>query len=154
MSENNQKSADAQRLAFVVESGGDRLKGPLNVFGMDVWVKISSRDTNGTFAVMEDWPNPTEGPPLHLHYEEAPHGSRHTYQNVGSTPGRTVITVVPGGLDLFFEEVRSAFPPGRAPDPDKLVPIFQKHGLELLGPPMASRMLEALGEDSGRGAVK
>jgi quercetin dioxygenase-like cupin family protein len=137
-----------------------------------VWVKISSRDTNGAFAVMEDRTNPNEGPPLHLHHQQdewwhilegqylfevdgrqmragpgdtvfAPRGSRHTYQNVGSAPGRTVITVVPGGLDLFFEEVRAAFPPGSTPDLDKLVPIFQKHGLELLGPPMAARQSTA-----------
>ena len=172
MSDDVHKKTEAQMSAFVVEAGGDRLQGPLQVFGMDIWVKISSRDTNGAFAVMEDRANPNDGPPLHLHHAQdewwhiieghylfevdghqmrvgpgdtvfAPRGTRHTYQNIGSTPGRTVITVVPGGLDLFFEEVRATFPPGSTPDPAKLAPLFQKYGLELLGPPMAARQATA-----------
>jgi hypothetical protein len=67
----------------------------------------------------------------------APRGSRHTFQNIGATPGRTITTVVPGGLDLFFEELEGAVPRGTDLDPAKVVPIFEKHGLELLGPPLA-----------------
>jgi hypothetical protein len=48
-------------------------------------------------------------------------------------------TVVPGGLDIFFEEVAAATPHGTAPDPATMLPIFEKHGLELLGPPLAAR---------------
>ena len=54
-------------------------------------------------------------------------------------PGRTLVTVVPGGLDIFFEELSAAVPPGATLDPGALTPLFQKHGLELLGPPLRER---------------
>ena len=50
-----------------------------------------------------------------------------------------VTTVVPGGLDDFFEEAGAAAPRGAVPDPAKMLPIFEKYGLELLGPPLAAR---------------
>ena len=45
--------------------------------------------------------------------------------------------VVPGGLDDFFEEADAAAPRGTVPDLAKMLPIFEKYGLELLGPPLA-----------------
>ena len=53
----------------------------------------------------------------------APRGSRHTFQNIGSTPGRTISTVVPGGLDEFFEEIDAAAPAGTVPDPAQMLPL-------------------------------
>jgi hypothetical protein len=47
--------------------------------------------------------------------------------------------VVPGGLDLFFEELDKALPRGAAPDPATMLPIFEKYGQELLGPPLGAR---------------
>ena len=40
----------------------------------------------------------------------------------------------PAGLELFFEDISKLEGP---PDPARVLPIFQKWGLELLGPPMA-----------------
>jgi len=155
--------------AFVVRAGLTRAgAAPIFVVGDEVSVKVSSRDTDNAFAVLEGRTQPQQGPPLHLHHHQdewfyilegrylfevdgvqihagpgdtvfAPRGSRHTFQNVGSTPGRSVITVVPGGLDLFFEEVRVAAPPGCAPDPAVLSALFKKYDMELLGPPLAAR---------------
>jgi len=122
----------------------------IHVLGNDVTIKISSRDTGGAFAVFEGVMEPLEGPPLHLHRDQdeswyivngefrfevdgqeiyasggatvfAPKGSRHTFQNVGTAPGRVVTTVVPGGLDLFFEELQTVAPRGTRPDPAKMV---------------------------------
>jgi mannose-6-phosphate isomerase-like protein (cupin superfamily) len=138
---------------------------PVHVLGADVKIKISSRDTNGAFAVFEAQTPPLEGPPLHRHNEHdewwfiargeyrfvvdgqeidacagatvfAPKGSSHTFQNVGSEPGWTITTVVPGGVDLFFEEIDAVSPRGVRPDPEKILPVFEKYGQELLGPPM------------------
>src|SRR5262249_44548961 len=143
--------------------GGRRI----HVLGDDVIIKVSSRDTGGAFAVFEGHIAPLTGPPLHVHYEQdecwrilegefrfvvdgteiyagpgdtvfAPRGSRHTFQNAGTTPGRVVTTVVPGGLDLFFEKLEQIAPRGTAPDPEKLAPLFRIHKLELLGPPLAA----------------
>ena len=154
-----------RREAFMVERGDGRT---IHVAGNDVTVKISSRDTAGEFAVFESSTEPLQGPPLHLHRNDdeywyivegdfrfevdgqeiyastgatvfAPRGSRHTFQNIGSGPGRTLTTVVPGGLDLFFEDLETAVPRGSVPDPAKMLPIFEKHGYELHGPPLAAR---------------
>jgi quercetin dioxygenase-like cupin family protein len=141
---------------------------PVHVLGAELTIKISSRDTNGAFAVFEGHTAPLEGPPLHRHPDHdewwfiaegeyrfevdgeeiyasagatvfAPRGCRHTFQNVGSKPGWTIATVVPGGIDLFFEELDEAAPRGTVPDPAKIRPVFQKYRQELLGPPLRAR---------------
>ena len=158
-------SVKARRGAFVMKRGDGR---PIQAPGGEVTVKISSRDTGGEFAVFEGQTRPLDGPPLHLHRHQdewwyilegeyrfevggqelyasagsavfAPRGVPHTFQNIGASPGRIMTTVVPGGLDIFFEEVEAATPRGSAPDPSKLLPLFEKHGLELLGPQLAAR---------------
>ena len=141
---------------------------PVHVMGADLTIKISSRDTGGSFAVFEGQTLPLDGPPLHRHNQHdewwyivdgeyrfevdgkemyasagstvfAPRGTSHTFQNIGVRPGWTITTVVPGGLDLFFEELEQVAPRGTAPEPTKLRPLFEKHGQELLGPPMRGR---------------
>jgi mannose-6-phosphate isomerase-like protein (cupin superfamily) len=158
-------SANVCRGALVSARGEGR---PVHVLGADLTIKISSRDTNGAFTVFEGRTLPLEGPPLHRHRDHdewwyivagdyrfevdgeeiyastgdtvfAPRGSRHTFQNVGSERGCTITTVVPGGVDLFFEDLEKAVPRGAAPDPAKMLPIFEKHGQELLGPPLRAR---------------
>lgn len=95
----------------------------------------------GAYGLMEAYTPPNSGPPLHLHQREdewwfildgnflfeidgnsvhagpgdtvfAPRGGRHTFQNIGSVTGRALVTVVPGGLDAFFQEVSAAVPRG------------------------------------------
>jgi len=154
-----------RREAFIVERGNGR---PIHVLGDEVTIKIASRDTGGAFAVFEGRTRRLNGPPLHVHHEQdewwhilegeyrfevdgreiyasagdtvfAPRGSRHTFQNIGDAPGRLLTTVVPGGLDVFFEEIEAVAPRGTVPDPAKMLPIFAKHKLELVGPPLAAR---------------
>ncbi len=141
---------------------------PVHVLGADLTIRISTRDTNGAFAVFEGHTPPLDGPPLHRHREHdewwfivqgeyrfevdgeeiyasagdtvyAPRGSRHTFQNIGSEPGWTITTVVPGGVDLFFEELDKAIPRGAAPEPAIMLPLFEKYAQELLGPPLRAR---------------
>jgi mannose-6-phosphate isomerase-like protein (cupin superfamily) len=166
-------SVNARREAFRVESGGGR---PINVYDNDVTIKISSRDTGGAYTVFEAYTQPFEGPPLHRHRTQdeswyilegiyrfvvdgeeifagagdtvfAPRGSRHTFQSIGTTPGRVLTTVVPGGLDIFFEEIETAAQSGAVPNPATMAPIFEKHGMELLGPPLAE-VTRPAGSDS------
>jgi mannose-6-phosphate isomerase-like protein (cupin superfamily) len=162
--------ANTHRDAFVMERGDGR---PIHVIGDEAIIKISSRDTGGAFAVFEGRTRPLQGPPLHFHRDRdewwyilegefkfevdgreiyartgdtvfAPRGSRHTFQNIGTTFGRTLTTVVPGSLDIVFEEIESVVPRGTFPDRAKMVPIFEKHGLELLRPPLAARSVTAV----------
>jgi mannose-6-phosphate isomerase-like protein (cupin superfamily) len=156
--------------AFVVEAGRDRNGRPLPVVGDEITIKISSQDTNGAFTVFVDTTPPLGGPPLHLHHVQdewwyilegeflfevdgeefhagpgatvfAPHGSRHTYMNTGQSPAQSLVTVVPGGLDLFFEDLSTAAPTAEAvaANPELVAEIFRKHGMELLGPPLGAR---------------
>ena len=142
----------------------------VNLFGDEVTIKISSRDTGGAYTVFEGKTRPLHGPPLHRHPDQdeswyivegdykfevdgeeiyasagatvfAPRGTTHTFQNIGNKPGRLVTTVVPGGLDLFFEDLEAVAPRGTVPDPAKMLPIFEKHNQELLGPPLSARMV-------------
>jgi len=153
---------------FAVPAGGNRLGSKLSVVGEEVSVKISSADTVGAFTVCEDVTSPLAGPPLHLHHDQdewwyilegeylfevdgkqirasagatvfARRGLPHTFQNIGQKPGRTLVTTVPGGLDVFFAELSAMFPPGAALHRERLATLFHKHGLELLGPPIGSR---------------
>jgi mannose-6-phosphate isomerase-like protein (cupin superfamily) len=157
--------AQAHREACMVKRGEGR---SIRVIDNEVTIKISSRDTGGAFTVFEGRVMSLQGPPLHLHRDQdeswyvvdgnflfevdgqeiyastgatvfAPRGSRHTFQNLGSEPGVIVTTVIPGGLDVFFEEIEAVAPRGTAPDLVKMLPIYEKHGLELLGPPLAAR---------------
>ena len=160
---------NADRDGFVVEAGCGRA---IHVLGNDVIVKVSSRDTGGAFTVFEGRTAPLQGPPLHRHPDHdeswfilegayrfevngreiyaragdtvfAPRGSVHTFQNIGSGPGRTLTTVVPGGVDLFFEELEVAAPRGAAPDMPKMVTIAERHNQQLIGPPLAARAAKA-----------
>jgi quercetin dioxygenase-like cupin family protein len=155
-------AATAQREAFAMRAGEGR---PIDVLNNDITIKISSQDTGGEFTVFEGRTPPQGGPPMHIHHEQdewwyvlegefrfsvggeeilgragdtvfAPRGSRHTFQCISQAAGRLLTTVVPGGLDIFFEELSAAVPRGTAPDPAKVAPIFKKHGMELAGPPL------------------
>jgi len=149
----------------VVRSGEAKGQGPLNIFGDLISVKLSGADTEGACSVMEDVTQPNEGPPLHVHHREdegfyilegdyvfeidgrrqeahagdflwAPRRIPHCFQNVGSKPGRILLTVEPAGLENFFAELAAIEGP---PDPAAVAPIFEKYGLELLGPPLRAR---------------
>jgi quercetin dioxygenase-like cupin family protein len=157
-----------QKKAFIVEREQSRAAEPLNVLGDIIHVKLSGSDTDRTYAMMEDTTGPQAGPPLHRHSREdesfyvleghyrfevddqeikagpgafvhAPRGTAHTFQNIGQAPGRLLVTVQPAGLEVFFAELAAATAGMKEPDLKVIVPIFEKHGLELLGPPLAAR---------------
>jgi quercetin dioxygenase-like cupin family protein len=154
------------KAAFLVKAGEDHIGRSLYVVGSDISIKISTEDTGGAFAVFEDHTPAQAGPPLHSHrYQDewwyilkgryrfqvdgeiilagpgdtvfAAKGTRHASQNIGSETGVTLTTVVPGGLDVFFAELSEAVPRGTEPNPAAVAPIFEKHDLELIGPPLA-----------------
>jgi mannose-6-phosphate isomerase-like protein (cupin superfamily) len=153
---------------FLVQPGESRGTGVLDVFGSLISIKMSGRDTGGGYSVFEGRTMPQEGPPLHRHLREdeffyvleghyrfevdgktifagpgasvfAPRGSAHTFQNVGTTPGRMLGMTNPSGLDEFFTEVAAKTQGMKEPDVPAMMPLFQKYGVELLGPPVAAR---------------
>jgi hypothetical protein len=51
-----------------------------------------------------------------------------------------LVIVQPAGLDAFLIDLDSATRGMREPDLSVVVPIFHKHGLELLAPPLGARV--------------
>lgn len=153
--------------AFVVPPGATRGESTLRVFGTVIDVLLSSRDSNGQMNVIKSHTPPQGGPPLHRHSREdeffyiqegrfrfevdgetieagpgcavyAARGTVHTFQNIGETTATMITVTQPGGLADYFTEVQQAAG-GGAPDPVVLLPISERYGLEILGPPMAKR---------------
>ena len=156
---------------FIVNAEETRGAKTLDIFGNQIWIKLSGADTDGKYTVFQGEVAPQSGPPLHRHGREdecfhvlegdfvfevegteiyakagstvfAPRGLAHRFQNVGTTMGRLLTVSEPAGLDDFFTEIDQATGGALVPDPAVVVPIFEKYGLELLGLPMAARRTE------------
>ena len=111
--------------------GGGKVVG---VIGGRSYFKVQSADTGGAYAILEQEVPPGHGPPLHVHRHEtevfyilegqfeltigdekvaAPAGAMmvgprdipHTFRNVGTQPGRMLLTVIPGRFADYFSEV-------------------------------------------------
>jgi quercetin dioxygenase-like cupin family protein len=136
---------------------------PLNVMGHTVAVKLSRRETGGNYYVFEVTSPPGFGIPPHVHEREDelitvlegeytvmlgadeivanagdeiffPRGIPHAFRNSGTTPGRTLWTVVPGGsFEEFFEEL-GALPADGEPDLAVVGAIFARYGMTVLVP--------------------
>lgn len=131
---------------------------------------LTGSQTDGAYFVFEAFVLPGNGTPPHIHRREDEafyvidgefefiiagetvrvgaggfvFGRRdvpHHFRNVGSVPGRMVVTVTPAGLDDFFAEIGTRLPDRQTaplpPSPEaiaKLVEAAPKYGLELLPP--------------------
>ena len=100
-------------------------------------IRMTADDTGGTYGVLEVDMPAGEGPPLHVHEREEeffrvlsgrflfvcgdtsselseggcillPRGVPHRFQNVGSTTGRLMVIVTPGGFEGFFAAAQDA----------------------------------------------
>jgi quercetin dioxygenase-like cupin family protein len=141
--------------SFLSPDGGKKC----NVFADTITIKITSEMTNGAYSISEDVTPPGQGAPPHVHtreletfivlegeYEfqcgdnkfkatkgaivvlpkEIPHG----FRNTGNTTGKTLLVLVPGGMEKVFEDI-SAMPPG-PPDIGKINAITAKYGVKFL----------------------
>ena len=147
---------------FAVQSGeGTALETPT---GDMVTVKAATRQTNGSFTVLEFVIGPKKGPALHTHLREdeiwyvlggdfrfkaggamlrvstggmafGPRGTPHAFQNIGATPGRLLVITAPSGAERFFEEF-AALLPGPV-SPETLTAVGRANWVEFVGPPVA-----------------
>lgn len=98
--------------------------------------KVTGKESNGAFTVMDQIIQPQGGPPPHIHHREdeaffildgtfsflcgdkeavfdkgsfvyVPKGMLHTFRNIGEQQGRLLVTVTPAGLEEFFYAVGS-----------------------------------------------
>jgi uncharacterized cupin superfamily protein len=154
--------------AFLLQSEERRGVESIVSFGERISLKLSGADCNGGCTIFENVTPPKAGPPLHRHSRQdewfyilegdylfevegkqmtagpgcsafAPRGTAHTFQNLSSSPSRMIVVSQPAGMDMFFNELSAAMKDMREPDMSVLMPIFEKHGIEFLGPPLAAR---------------
>lgn len=131
----------------------------LDILGSQMVIKV-----HGVAAtIIEETTPPGGGPPLHVDYREdellyilegiyrvwrgdtvidmgpgvayaIPKGVRHTFKNVSDIAGRILVTLVPGGLEGFFEQVAArglTLPDDQA----AVAALAREYGLDILGPP-------------------
>ena len=151
--------------SFALQAEEGRTQQPLDILGADTLAKLTNEDTDGTLAIFQPNVPPMSGPPLHRHSREdewfyvldgqitvqvdgqrtilpaggsafAPRGTAHTYQNFSPAPARTLVLVTPGHFQRFFEEL-TLLNRGPAPDLVRVEQLMNKHGVELLGPPLS-----------------
>ena len=144
----------------------------LRVLGEVVTYKITSERTGGAYSLFEVVSEPGGGPPPHVQHREdeafyvlegeyefldndghtmrvdtgslvyVPKGNLHTYKNVGTTPGRMLVSQTPGGLhERFFEEigqeVQDKIKPTAHEGPlevERIVTIAATYGIEMPSP--------------------
>jgi len=152
----------AKQQASLIGRARSRRGEPLKIFDDVIYVKLSGQETGGRYALLEDVTPAGCGTPLHVHHREdegfyvlegdylfeadgklveahtgdfvfVPRDIPHRFRNVGKTTGTLLLTLEPAGLENFFEELSAVAGP---PEPAKLAPLFEKYGLELLGPPL------------------
>lgn len=146
--------------------GADEGRKKMNVMGHAVTVKLTKSETGGEYYVFEVVSPPGAGIPPHVHRNEDeviqvlegeyeiqlgdqtyqvsrnglihfPRRIPHGFRNVGTNPGRTFWTVIPGAnFEKFFDEL-GALPADRPPDLGKVAEIFNRYDIDLLPPPEA-----------------
>ena len=129
-------------------------------------IKLGSADSGGVLSAFELVFEPGEGPAEHVHSREhelwyvldgefrfllgdalihqptgglafGPRGTPHTFQNVGTTPGRLLVITGPAGLeDFLLDYDRRA---SGSYDADALAAAAQAGGLDFTGPPLRLR---------------
>lgn len=128
----------------------------LNVLGDNQVIKLSAKDTNGQFSLIEQNNNPGMGIPPHVHENEdevfhvlsgkvemivgdelttlsagdmifCPRGIPHSWKVIGEEKASAMLSIFPAGLEVMFEEL-SELPAG-PPDLEKVSEICGKYNL-------------------------
>jgi quercetin dioxygenase-like cupin family protein len=126
-----------------------------HAFGERIDVLVDTATTNGASATIVQHVPPGGGPPPHSHKNEeetftviegefeilsegkwrplatgeaaySKRGSFHTFRNTGTTPGRVIIFITPGGFENYLEAI-SHLPP--ATDMPKVLEISERYGI-------------------------
>lgn len=131
-----------------------------------VVVKASGEQTGGQYDILELTIPPGPGvTPQHIHHETdeamyvvegeltvrlrdelhelpagsyamAPRGVPHTYRNSGDGPARVLFINTPGDSWEYLRVAGELGPVEDESDIERLVPVLEEHGVELVGPPL------------------
>ena len=131
----------------------------LNVMGDNQNIKLTGKDTNGQYTLIEQNNEPGVGIPPHVHENEdevfqvlegqvemsigdknttltagdliyCPKGIPHSWKVVGDQKARAMLSIFPAGLEAMFEEL-SQLPAG-PPDLEKVGQICGKYNLRFV----------------------
>jgi quercetin 2,3-dioxygenase len=148
-----------------VPNGKNRFEEELMIWGViPLQIKVSGKDTDGSFFLFEHAKMGKGGPPRHFHYEQdewfyaiegefafevgdekfrlrpgdslfAPRMIPHVWAYVGDKPGTLLLAVQPAGsLEEFFMKSTKMT---RPPSPEEAEKQFAAHGMKVVGPPLA-----------------
>jgi len=147
---------------------GEGRTGTLGSIGVDF--KFWGADTGGTLSVVEH-PFPVAAlVPPHLHTREdeysivtegeigfrsgdrevvlgaggyitKPRGEMHTMWNAGKVPARMIEIIQPAGFEDFFSAMSDMLISG-PPEPEKLLALAERHGLEFGAPPWLADVIK------------
>ena len=121
-------------------------------------VLLSSRNTNGAYAIVESVAPPGYTPPVHIHRNEAQHfvvlagtyriliedrlfhapigtsitvprGSRHSWRNMSNETGRLLLILTPGGFENCIQTINDS-------PADKILEIVASYGCFVVGQPL------------------
>jgi mannose-6-phosphate isomerase-like protein (cupin superfamily) len=142
----------------------------ISVLGEIMDFKITGAETGGALCVAELTSFPHNGPPPHIHHREdesfyvidgkfsfllgsrtveaspgsffrVAKGTLHTYQNIGTRPGKALVILTPAGFENFWVEIADPVVnlagPSGPPSPEtiaRLMDLAPKYGLEVKGP--------------------
>jgi quercetin dioxygenase-like cupin family protein len=149
-------------------------EGKLVMFGgIGAQYKILTRDTGGSFAVVEQPVQPRAFAPPHVHTREdefsyvlegelgarigdqvvhatpgtwifKPRNVPHTFWNPGDSTARFIEVISPGGFETFFEEFAELFAGGPS-DLSKVNELCAKYGSPLVNQEWIPELIEAYG---------
>lgn len=129
----------------------------VGVLGSESTFKVTSDETGGAYAVLEQSVLPGHGPPRHVHRREteifyvlegtfeftvgdqailapagttavAPRDIPHAFRNVGAATGKLLLTVIPGHFANYFIEVDAV----AEPDLDTIRALCAKYEVDIL----------------------
>lgn len=131
----------------------------VNVIGDVQTFKLTGKDTNGLFTLIEEENEPGTGIPPHVHEHEdevfkvvegemeltvggkttilkagdlafGPRGVPHSWKIIGTSKAKVILSVFPSGIEEMFEEL-GALPPG-PPDFPKVAEICGRYGVKFV----------------------
>jgi quercetin dioxygenase-like cupin family protein len=131
----------------------------LNVLGDQQTIKLSGKDTNGQFTIIENYNGRGVGIPMHVHDNEdeiflilegemefetqgettilkqgdmifLPRRIPHAFRVVGTQKARASVTIMPSGIEEMFE-ILSKLPAGQ-PDLEQVADICHSFGISFV----------------------
>jgi quercetin dioxygenase-like cupin family protein len=131
----------------------------VNVIGDKQTFKLTGKDTNGLFTLIEEENDPGTGIPPHVHEKEdevfkvlegemeltvgdtttilkagdlafGPRGIPHSWKIVGNSKAKVILSVFPAGIEDMFEELGTM--PLGPPDFPKVVEICDRYGVKFI----------------------